>query len=311
MKILAVDDVHQIFHNKMKEAGHEVIDNFTLTKKELIAEIPLFNALLVRSKYYIDKEIIDAMPANFVIARAGAGMDNIDEDYAKLKGIKLINAPEGNRDAVAEHAIGLLLNLIRNINKADREIRNGIWLREENRGFELKGKTIGIIGYGNTGKCLAKKLSGFEVNVIAYDKYLSNFSDEFVREVSINDIKEQSDIISLHIPLSSETSHMINRHFFDTLLKKPILINTSRGKVIKTSELVEAIKIGKVLGVCLDVLEDERINSLNSSDNEWYTELVKMENVIMSSHIAGWTYESYEKISEVLVQKLLSDTEKA
>jgi D-3-phosphoglycerate dehydrogenase len=308
MKILAVDDVHKIFHEKMEAAGHVVTDKLTLTKKELIAEIPLYDVLLVRSKFYIDKEIIDVMPKDFIIARAGAGMDNIDEEYARSKNIKLINAPEGNRDAVAEHTIGLLLNLVRNINKSDREIRDKIWLREENRGFELKGKTIGIIGYGNTGKSLAKKLSGFEMKVIAYDKYLSNFSDAYVKEVSINTIKEESDIISLHIPLSSETSHMINRHFFDTLSKKPILINTSRGKVIKTSDLVEALKVGKVLGACLDVLEDERINSLETDDNEWYKELVRANNVILSSHIAGWTYESYEKISEVLVQKLLTGT---
>jgi D-3-phosphoglycerate dehydrogenase len=308
MKILAIDDVHHVFHKKMKEAGHEVIDNFILSKEELIAEIPLYDVLLVRSKFYIDKEILDAMPNNFTVARAGAGTDNIDEEYARTKNIKLINAPEGNRDAVAEHAIGLLLNLVRNINKSDREIRDKIWLREENRGFELKGKTIGIIGYGNTGKSLAKKLSGFEMNVIAYDKYLSDFSDAYVKEVSINTLKEQSDIISLHIPLSSETSHIINRHFFDTLSKKPILINTSRGKVIKTSDLIEALKVGKVLGACLDVLEDERINSLETDDNEWYKELVNANNVILSSHIAGWTYESYEKISEVLVQKLLLGT---
>ncbi len=308
MKILVVDEVHEIFHEKMEAAGHVVTDKLSLTKNELMAEIPLYDVLLVRSKFYIDKEIMDVMPSNFVIARAGAGMDNIDEEYARTKNIKLINAPEGNRDAVAEHAIGLLLNLVRNINKSDREIRDKIWLREENRGFELKGKTIGIIGYGNTGKSLAKKLSGFEMNVIAHDKYLSNFSDAYVTEVSINTIKEQSDIISLHIPLSSETSHMINRHFFDTLLKKPILINTSRGKVIKTSDLVQALKVGKVLGACLDVLEDERINSLETDDNEWYKELVRANNVILSSHIAGWTYESYEKISEVLVQKLLTGT---
>ncbi len=308
MKILAVDEVHQIFHKKMEAAGHLITEKFSLTKKELMAEIPFYDVLLVRSKFFIDKEIIDVMPNDFIIARAGAGMDNIDEEYARIKNIKLINAPEGNRDAVAEHTIGLLLNLVRNINKSDREIRDKIWLREENRGFELKGKTIGIIGYGNTGKCLAKKLSGFEMNVIAYDKYLSNFSDAYVTEVSINAIKVESDIISLHIPLSSETSHMINRHFFDTLSKKPILINTSRGKVIKTSDLVEALKFGKVLGACLDVLEDERINSLEGDDNEWYKELVNANNVILSSHIAGWTYESYEKISEVLVQKLLTGT---
>jgi D-3-phosphoglycerate dehydrogenase len=305
MKILIVDEVHEIFHRMMEEAGHVIHEKLKLSKAELMAEIPSYDVLLVRSKYFIDKEIIDVMPVNFTIARAGAGMDNIDEEYAIERTIKLINAPEGNRDAVAEHAIGMLLTLVRNINKADREIREGVWMREENRGYELKGKTIGIIGYGNTGRSLAKKLSGFEMNIIAYDKYLSNFSDSYAKQVSIKTLQEESDIISLHVPLSSETRHMINRHFFDTILKKPILINTSRGKVIKTSDLVEALKIGKVLGACLDVLEDERINSLQGDDYEWYKELVSAKNVILSSHIAGWTYESYEKISVVLAQKLL------
>lgn len=307
MRVLIVDEVHHIFHEKIESAGHHIVEKFDLTKADLISELPLFNALLVRSNFFIDKEIIDVLPEGFIIARAGAGMDNIDEEYAKQKKIKLINAPEGNRDAVAEHAIGMLLNLARNINKSDREIRAGIWLREENRGFELKGKTIGIIGYGNTGKAFAKKLSGFEVEVIAYDKYLSNFSDKFATEVSINTLKERSDIISLHIPLSSETSHMIDCHFFDTLVKKPILINTSRGKVIKTSDLIDALKTGRVLGACLDVLEDERINSLQKIDYEWYNELIRAQNVVLSSHIAGWTKESYQKISEVLVQKMLKN----
>jgi D-3-phosphoglycerate dehydrogenase / 2-oxoglutarate reductase len=305
MKILIVDEVHEIFHQMMEEAGHVVQEKLSLSKAELMAEIPSYDVLLVRSKFYIDKEIIEVMPTDFIIARAGAGMDNIDEEYAIRRKIKLLNAPEGNRDAVAEHAIGMLLTLVRNINKADREIRDGIWLREENRGYELKGKTIGIIGYGNTGRSLAKKLSGFDMNIIAYDKYLSNFPDEYARQVSIKTLQEESDIISLHVPLSSETRHMINRHFFDTMQKKAILINTSRGKVIKTSDLVEALKIGKVLGACLDVLEDERINSLQGDDYEWYKELVSAKNVVLSSHIAGWTYESYEKISVVLAQKLL------
>ncbi len=305
MKILIVDEIHHDFHEIMKANGHELFEVFDWTKAALKEKLMSYDAMVVRSKYFIDKELIDVMPKGFIIARAGAGMDNIDEEYAETKGIVLINAPEGNRDAVAEHAIGLLLAFARNINKSDKEIREGIWLREENRGFELIGKTIGIIGYGNTGRALAKKLSGFEVEVIAYDKYLSNFSDEYARQVTLNELKLTADIISIHIPLTSETSHLINRHFFDTLAKKAFLINTSRGKVIKTSDLLEAIKTGKIIGAALDVLENEQFNTLQSDDLEWHNELLKSGRVILTSHIAGWTNESYVKISRVMAEKML------
>ncbi len=305
MNILVIDDLHPVFHEKLRDAGHLVEEKLNISKEELIQIIPRYNALAIRSKFYVDESILDAMPDGFIIARAGAGMDNIDEEYALKKNIKLLNAPEGNRDAVAEHAIGMLLTLIRNIIKSNNEIKNSQWLREENRGYELKGKTLGIIGYGNTGRALAKKLSGFEMRVIAYDKYLSNFSDTYAEEVSIERIQREADIISLHVPLTSETSHMINRHFFDTLSKKPFLINTSRGKVIKTSELIEAIKSGRVLGVALDVLENERINSLSEEEKNEINWLKASDKVVLSSHIAGWTFESYERISEVLVQKML------
>lgn len=305
MRILIVDDVHEIFHQLMKANGHEVFEAFNISKEELIQQVSSYDALVVRSKFFIDKTIIDAMKNNFIICRAGAGMDNIDEEYAKSKNIILLNAPEGNRDAVAEHVIGMLLSFARNIPKSDSEIRNGIWLREENRGFEMKGKTIGIIGYGNTGKALAKKLSGFEMKVIAYDKYLSNYSDDYVSQVSINELKEQADIISLHIPLTSETSQLINTDFINSLSKKPFIINASRGKVIKTSDLIDGIKRGKLLGAALDVLENEHINNLDGVEKEWFNELINLQKVLLTSHIAGWTVESYYKISEVLAQKLL------
>lgn len=306
MRILIVDEVHPIFQEKMIAEGHTITELYELSKSQLIDLLSNFDVLVVRSKFFIDEEIINAMPKGFIIARAGAGMDNINETLANAKGIILYNAPEGNRDAVAEHVIGMLLTFARNISIADAEIRNGVWLREENRGFELKGKTIGIIGYGNTGKALAKKLSGFEMKVIAYDKYLSNFSDNYAQQVSIDELKAEADIISLHIPLSSETSHMINCHFLDTLAKKPFLINSSRGKVIKTSDLVVALETGKVLGAALDVLENERINHLQHDEQEWYRKLIASKRVILTSHIAGWTTESYHKISLVLAQKLLN-----
>lgn len=306
MRILIVDEVHPIFQEKLIADGHTVSEQYDLSKAKLIDILPNFDVLVVRSKFFIDEEIIKAMSKGFIIARAGAGMDNIDETAASKYGINLYNAPEGNRDAVAEHVIGMLLSFARNIPKSNAEIRKGIWLREENRGFELKGKTFGIIGYGNTGRALAKKLSGFEMKVIAYDKYLSNFSDDFAQQVSIDELKAESDIISLHIPLSSETSHMIDCHFFDTLAKKPFLINSSRGKVIKTSDLLLALENGKVLGVALDVLENEKINQLQHDELEWYKKLTESKQVILTSHIAGWTIESYQKISLVLAQKLLN-----
>jgi D-3-phosphoglycerate dehydrogenase len=275
------------------------------SKVELINQLKNYDVLVVRSKFFIDKEIIDTLPKNFVIARAGAGMDNIDEEYCLQKNIRLINAPEGNRDAVAEHVIGMLISKYRNILKSHKEITQKQWLREENRGYELKGKTIGIIGFGNTGSMLAKKLSGFEMNIIVYDKYLSEINDRNVRQVSIKEISSQADIISLHVPLTSETRHMINAEFLNSLEKKPFIINASRGKVIKTSDLLEALKNGKVMAAALDVLENERLDTLNSDESQSFNQLIANEKVLLTSHIAGWTFESYQRISEVLAQKLL------
>lgn len=306
MRILAVDDLHHSFEDALVLEGCVVDYNLDIkSKKELIEIIKKYDVLAVRSKFFIDKEIIDALPEGFVIARAGAGMDNIDEAYCIQKNIRLVNAPEGNRDAVAEHVIGMLLSKYRNILKSHKEICSRQWLREENRGIELKGKTIGIIGFGNTGSTLAKKLSGFEMNIIAYDKYLSEIKDKNVRQVSMKEIVSESDIISLHVPLTSETRHMINSDFFNLLVKKPFLINASRGKVIKTSDLVQALKSGKILGAALDVLENESIEALDTNENQLFSELISDERVLLTSHIAGWTFESYRRISEVLVQKLL------
>jgi D-3-phosphoglycerate dehydrogenase len=306
MKILAIDDLHHFFEDTL--ISHGCVVDYKLdihSKTELIEIIKNYDVLAVRSKFYIDKEIIDTLPEGFVIARAGAGMDNIDEVYCLQKNIRLVNAPEGNRDAVAEHVIGMLLSKYRNILKSHKEICNKQWLREENRGIELKGKTIGIIGFGNTGSTLAKKLSGFEMNILAYDKYLSEIKDKNVKQVSIKEIISESDIISLHVPLTSETRHMINADFLNALEKTPFLINASRGKVIKTSDLVQALKNGKILGAALDVLENERLETLDTDENQVFNELITDERVLLTSHIAGWTFESYQRISEVLVQKLL------
>jgi len=230
-------------------------------------------------------------------------MDNIDEAYATQKGIILINAPEGNRDAVGEHAIGMLLSLMNNFQRADAEIREGVWAREANRGIELKGKTVGIIGYGHMGSSFAQKLSGFGVNVIAYDKYKTGFSDQYAREVSMEEIVKHSDVLSLHVPLTSETRGLVDDEYLFHFKKPIFFINTSRGNVVKTQAVLNAIKQGKILAAGLDVLEQEKFPVL--AEQTWFDELRRSGKVLLSPHVAGWTFESYRKLSEVMAEKLI------
>ena len=302
-KILIVDDLHPAFKAAAISMGYEVNDQPLITRAETMAIIAAYDGIAVRTKFLIDKELLDAASKLKFVARAGAGLDNIDEQYAKEKHIKLLNAPEGNMDAVGEHAVGLLLALMNNFRNADQEIRNGIWDREANRGYELKGKTVGIIGYGFMGKSFAKKLSGFEVNVIAYDKYKTRFSDSYAREVSMEEIVRHSDVLSLHTPLTSETRQLVDeeylRHF-----KKPILfINTARGEIVNTKAVLNAIKAKQILGAGLDVLQTEKFPALSQQD--WYQDLVAAKQVILTPHVGGWTFDSYRKISEVLAEKLI------
>jgi len=263
-----------------------------------------YAGLVIRSKFRVDKQVIDAGANLRFVARAGAGMDNIDEAYAAEKGISLINAPEGNSDAVGEHAIGLLLSLMNNLNKGDAEIRGGSWQREANRGFELKGKTVGIIGYGHMGHSFARKLSGFQVDVIAYDKYKTGFSDRYAREVSMEDIVKHSDVLSLHIPLTPETNGLVDDEYLFHFKKPIFFINTSRGKTAKVSAVLNAIKQGKILGAGLDVLEVEKFPAL--AEQVWFDELRQNGRVLLSPHVAGWTFDSYRKISEVMAEKLVA-----
>ena len=269
---------------------------------EALQIIGNYMGLVIRSKFKVNKLVIDAATRLHFVCRAGAGMDNIDEAYAAEKGITLINAPEGNMDAVGEHAIGLLLALMNNFNTADAEIRGGSWQREPNRAYELKGKTVGIIGYGYMGHSFARKLSGFEVNVIAYDKYKTGFSDRFAREVSMEEIVKHSDVLSLHIPLTSETNGMINEEYLFHFKKPVFLINTARGKIVQIRAVLNAIKQGKILGAGLDVLEAEKFPAL--AEQEWFEELRQSNKVILTPHVAGWTFDSYRKISEVMADKL-------
>lgn len=301
-KILIIDDLHPAFAEKATALGFEVDDRPLITRAETLAVIKDYTGIAVRTKFRIDKEIFDAAPNLKFVARAGAGLDNIDEAIAKDRDIHLINAPEGNRDAVGEHAIGLLLALMNNFRNADAEIRNGIWDREGNRGYELKGKTVGIIGYGFMGQQMARKLAGFEVNVIAYDKYQTGFGNEYAREVSMEEIVKHSDVLSLHIPLTTETKQMVDDEYFYHFKKPIFFINTARGEIVNTAALLKNINSGKVLGAGLDVLEVEKFPNLK--EQTWFKELKNNEKVILTPHVGGWTFDSYRKISEVLAQKL-------
>lgn len=301
-KILIVDELHPAFKEGAAALGYEVDDEPLFSREQTLAAIGAYQGIAVRTKFRIDQELMEAAPDLKFIARAGAGLDNIDEAFALSRNISLLNAPEGNMDAVGEHAVGLLLSLMNNFRNADTEVRNGIWDREGNRGYELKGRTVGIIGYGFMGQSFARKLSGFGVRVIAYDKYKTGFSDAYATEVSMEEIVKHSDVLSLHIPLTAETKQMVNEEYFFHFRKPIFFINTARGEIVNTAAVLSAIGSGKILGAGLDVLEVEKFPALTASG--WFSELKTSGKVILTPHIAGWTFESYRKISEVLVEKL-------
>ncbi len=300
--ILIVDDIHPVFIEQAEVLGYTCDYRPLIKASEAFEIIGDYAGLVIRSKFNVDRSVIDAGTSLRFVCRAGAGMDNIDEAYAAEKNIILINAPEGNMDAVGEHAVGLLLSLMNNFRTADAEIRTGSWLREANRGYELKGKTVGIVGYGFMGSSFAKKLSGFGVDVIAYDKYKTGFSDRYAREVSMEEIVKHSDVLSLHIPLTSETNGLVDDEYLFHFKKPIFFINTSRGKTAKVSAVLNAIKQGKIIGAGLDVLEVEKFPSL--AEQEWYEELRQSGKVILTPHVAGWTFDSYRRISEVMAGKL-------
>lgn len=308
MKILFIDSNHEVLHRMLQEAGFTCDLFWDKPKEELIRLLPDYDALVIRSKFRITKELIDTAPKLKCIARAGAGMENIDVAYAQSKGIICVHAPEGNRDAVAEQAMGMLLMLLNNLKRADAEVRQGIWKRAENRGIEICGKTVGIIGYGNMGSAFAQRLRGFSCKVLAYDKYKSGFGNEDVKESTLDGIMEQADILSLHVPLTDETKNMVNASFIHRFKKEFFLINTARGKCVNTSDLVAALESGKIRGACLDVLEYESVSfeaidaALLPAPMQY---LIKSDKVILSPHIAGWTHESNYKISKFLAEKIM------
>lgn len=305
-KVLVLDKGHSILSEKLLDAGFELDYYLSVSREQLFEIISQYSVLIVRSKLLVDKELIDRAVNLKVIGRIGAGMDAIDTDYAEKKGIVCLNSPEGNRDAVGEHCLGLLLALFNKICIADSQVRKGLWLREDNRGLEIKGKIVGIIGYGNMGQSFAKRLSGFDCEVIAYDKYKTNYSDAFAQEVSLEEIFSQSDILSFHTPLTSETKYMFNKDFISNFKKPFYLLNTSRGKVVNTKDLIEALNQGKILGAGLDVLEFEAFsNELQDTPRE-LQDLFSRTNVVLTPHVAGWSVESNYKLSYFLAEKIIS-----
>lgn len=309
MNVLFLDLVHPILEQRLTEYGYRCIDGTQLSREDAMSQLKDIQGIVIRSRIKMDEAFLSSANDLKFIARSGAGMENIDEDYCQKNSIELFNAPEGNRNAVAEHALGMLLALFNRIVIADREVRTGKWRREENRGVELEGKTVGIIGFGNNGSQFAKKLTGFDCDVIAYDKYKTGFSSDIAEEVSLDKIFERSDVVSFHIPQNEETIGMGDKAFFDKFKKTIYVINLARGKVIKTNALVEAMKNDQVTGACLDVLEYEKSSFESFFEQELpedFQYLLKSDRVILSPHVGGWTHESYFKLSDVLADKILS-----
>lgn len=310
MKILFIDTCHPLLFEALIADGHNCIEGYNLSYEEVSKMIPKLNGIIIRSRILLDKKILEKAENLLFIARAGAGMENIDVGFAESKNIKCINSPEGNRDAVGEHATGMLLSLMNNLNRADQQVRSGEWIREENRGHEMQGKTIGIIGFGNMGSSFATKLQGFDCKILAYDKYKKSFGNVWVKESSIQEIFNEADILSIHVPLTAETEYFIDDAFLNKFKKEVYFINTSRGKCTRTDDLVKNIKAGKVLGACLDVIEYEDLSFEKISGKSSFFEnpswqfLIKSDKVILSPHIAGWTFESNEKMAKTLIKKI-------
>ena len=309
--VLLIDTLHPSFIDTLTQHGVDYVEGYHMTKEEILLHQESYNGMAIRSRFKLDETFFNKLTNTVVIGRAGAGMENIDADTAANNNITLVNAPEGNKDAVGEHAIGMLLALNNHLIRVNQEVRNGIWKREENRGVEIQGKTIAVIGFGNMGKSFAKKLQGFEANIIVYDPYITISKTEFpyATQVSLEEVFNQADIISLHVPLTEETNQMVNESFLNSFKKEITLVNTARGKVVNTQSLVDGMKSGKVKYAALDVLEYESVSFENldaSKLPEAFQYLIKSERVLLSPHIAGWTLESNVKIATTMANKMIA-----
>ena len=310
MRVLFVDTVHPILDEMLSQKGFECLHVEDKSLDEFQNELEKSQGLVIRSRFPVNEEFLDKCPNLKFIARSGAGMENIDIDQCNKRNIQLFNSPEGNRNAVGEHALGLLLSLLNKLHSADKEVKSGIWDREGNRGLELDGRTVGLIGFGNNGQAFAKKLRGFDVNILAYDKYKSNFSDEFVTESTLEEIQQKSDVLSFHVPQNMETVDYFNNAFLEKMKKPFFLLNVSRGKVVKSEILVKGLKNKKIIGAGLDVLDYENgtfentMLEIASSDLKY---LLNSSQTVMTPHVAGWTEESYKKLSTVLGDKILAN----
>jgi len=303
--VLIVDDFHPLLMDTLTVSGISFVYEPAADKARILELLRSdFTGLIIRSKTRVDKELLQASSRLRWVARGGSGMDNLDEKTASLLGIELFNAAAANADAVVEHTVGMLLSLLHNLSRADAEVRSSIWRREENRGTELKGKTVGIIGFGNTGSAVAQCLQGFGVNVIAYDKYKQNFGNKLVKEVKLEELQQCADIITLHVPLTDETRYMLNQSFIDKCKKPFYLLNLSRGEVVNTFDVLSAMENNHIEGFAADVLENEKLQQLTPAENQWFNALIESPRTVLAPHIGGWTFESYRRISEVLATEV-------
>lgn len=304
--ILIADDFHQTLMDKLNSISVPFQYRPAITREEIKEELAKgITGLVLRSKTPVDKDLLNHQTALKFVARGGAGLDNIDSEFATKLGVECINAGNANSLSVAEHTLGMLLSLLHRLHSADAEIRSGEWNRSGNRGSELSGKTIGIIGYGNAGSAFARLLRGFDVHIIAYDKYKKGFSNDRVSEVSTNDIFREADIVTLHLPLDSQTKLMVNSDFLQSFVRKIILLNTSRGLIVNTIDVLNALENGKILGFGADVLEQENLHQMSVSGQNWFNGLIGRKDVLLTPHVAGWTSESYRRISEILGDKII------
>lgn len=303
-KVLITAKVHEYLINKLEEKGFEVSYRPSITYEEVVAAIPEFTGMIVTTRIRVDKPMIDRAGQLQWIGRLGSGMELIDVPYAESKGIQCVSSPEGNRDTVGEQALGMLLNLMNNIQKSNLELRQGIWERDGNRGFELNGRTVGIIGYGNTGGAFARKLRGFDVEILAYDKYKTGFSDQHVKEATMEELFEKAEVVSVHLPLTAETHHLANAAFFNAFRHPIWFINAARGKIVNTDDIVSALEAGIIRGACLDVLENEKLSTYSQAEKERFEKLLHMPNVILTPHIAGYSHEASIKMPRIVLEKL-------